>query len=126
MVDFEQKYIDEQPEATVGPATEIEVFPTETPAIPTETPAIPTTKKMAPGSLAALLLASAQPNSGVRVRVAPTLRPPTALGRTLAEMADMYHDKGRLSRGTAFAKRVAKNRKRRAIQKATHKKMRKR
>ncbi len=125
MADFEQKYIDENTEATVGPSTEIEVFPTETEAIPTETRTI-STEKMNPADIHALLLASAQPGSGVRARVAPTLRPPTAVGRTLAEMSNMYHDKGRLNRGTAFVKRVAKNKKRRAIQKATHKKMRKR
>lgn len=50
----------------------------------------------------------------------------TAVGRTLAEMAAMSHDRGRLNRGVAFVKRAKKSDRRRAIERATRKRMRRR
>lgn len=55
-----------------------------------------------------------------------TDRPKTAVERTLAEMAAMHHDRGRVNRGVAFVKRAKKSDARRRIEKATRKRMRRR
>lgn len=60
----------------------------------------------------------------VEMTVLDEPRRQTAVERTLAEMAAMHHDKERLHRGQAFVKRAKKSDKRRKIEKATRKKMR--